>query len=153
MPTYILEARVDDSGNIKVLSPDQLNIIKSQHKGELLVVTVQPAVEMTAKQKMNRYYHGPLLDTLNEALLERGYAIPKGGRKLYFESRFAAEEFIDTINKDGDKVVEAKRQSISDMTKDELAHFIDACIEHLWDEFNIEAPDALEYRVKKRLGK
>jgi len=122
-------------------------------EGKEMSIEIREKVSLPEKTRMNKYYHGPILDALHQGLKERGYLLPKGALKMYFEERFACEEIVKIPVDGGETELRSITKSVSDMTKDELRDFIEMCIQHLWEEFNIEAPDAAGYLAKKSTGR
>lgn len=136
---------------LPIPEPPSVQAFKRQFHGEKVMVSYRPLSDMAHKERMFAYLHGPLLDTLAQAMLDNGTAnASKDDWAEAMKDRFAKEPWYNPLTKR-----EETRKldfSSSKTTAAQLHTFIGQIVLFLEQEVGVEAPDSSEYKIKQRLG-
>lgn len=110
--------------------------------GVALTVTVEHTISKSEKTRMYRYLNGPLLTAVMRA--KRAAGDPKDKAECMLEMKILFAKDIKVVNGESHIII----MSQSDMTKQRLLIFIQDIIQHLEQEYGVEAPDSNEYLIK-----
>lgn len=91
---------------------------------------------------MYRYLNGPLLTAVMRA--KRAAGDPKDKAECMLEMKILFAKDIKVVNGESHIII----MSQSDMTKQRLLIFIQDIIQHLEQEYGVEAPDSNEHLIK-----
>lgn len=111
--------------------------------GKSIVVTLEHEVVKSEKQKLYAYLRGPLLHCYMECRRGDGEQLDRVNALL--ELKFL---YLKDVWKDKYDNVHAVILSLGDITKTRLRTFVQDVVQHIEQEYGVEAPNSEEYKNK-----
>lgn len=146
----ILTAKCID-GKVKWNNPDELSRFAVHHDGHTISAKLNLVTDISEKERMFAYLFGPLLDTVQTALMHHGYGqLSKKDCYLIMKDRYGKQPWYNPLTKkEMDTLVDFSDEKT---TKVELLNFITNIIMFLEQDLGFEPPDSETYKIQQRLG-
>jgi hypothetical protein len=112
--------------------------------GKRILVTLEHEVVKNEKQKLYAYLRGPLLHCYMECRRGDGEQLDRVTSMLELKCLY-----LKDLWKDKHDNVHAIILSLGDITKTRLRTFVQDVVQHIEQEYGVEAPNSQEYKLNK----
>ena len=112
--------------------------------GKRILVTLEHEVVKNEKQKLYAYLRGPLLHCYMECRRGDGEQLDRANALLELKAMH-----LKDLWKDKHDNVHAIILSLGDITKTRLRTFVQDVVQHIEQEYGVEAPNSQEYKTNK----
>ncbi len=141
---------VAGAGKLRFTNTEDLYKYCIENEGEDIFVELKPIGKTSEKMRMYAFLFGPLMHCAVRAYTEAGWAgIDKTKARYMLQAEFSKEDLYNhKLHK-----VQTIYEDIGHMTRARLLKFIvDVCF-YLENEFGMEIPDSVAWKIKLDTGK